>query len=70
MTQMTEMQGLEVKRQRTLEVTPKPSMDWVMQPLHLRNRRGYEVCVRSREHSGSNCRMDGDGYTFGPVGLC
>ena len=39
MTQMTEMQGLEVKRQRTLEVTPKPSMDWVMQPLHLRNRR-------------------------------
>jgi hypothetical protein len=32
-------QGLEVKRPRTCEVTPKPSMDSVVQPLHLRNRR-------------------------------
>jgi len=28
-----------VKRPRTFGVTPKPSMDWVVQPLHLRNRR-------------------------------
>ena len=32
-------QGLEVKRPRNCEVTPKPSMDSVVQPLHLRNRR-------------------------------
>jgi hypothetical protein len=32
-------QGLEVKRSRTFEGTPKPSMDPVGQPLHLRNRR-------------------------------
>lgn len=32
-------QGLEVKRPRTCEVTPKPSMDSVVQPLHLRNPR-------------------------------
>jgi hypothetical protein len=32
-------QGLQVKRQRTCEVTPKPGMDSVVQPLHLRNRR-------------------------------
>ena len=32
-------QGLEVKRPRTSEVTPEPSMDSVVQPLHLRNRR-------------------------------
>jgi hypothetical protein len=31
--------GLEVKRPRTFEGTPKPSMDWVVQSLHLRNRR-------------------------------
>ena len=31
-------QGLEGKRPLT-EVTPKPSMDWVVQPLHLRNRQ-------------------------------
>ncbi len=31
--------GLEVKRPRTFEVTPKPNMDWAVQPLHLRNRR-------------------------------
>jgi hypothetical protein len=31
-------QELEVKRPRTFEVTPKPSMDWVVQTLHLRNR--------------------------------
>jgi hypothetical protein len=28
-----------VKRPRTFEVTAKPNMDWVVQPLHLRNRR-------------------------------
>jgi len=32
-------QGLEVKRLRTFEGMPKPSMDWVVQPLPLRNRR-------------------------------
>ena len=32
-------QGIEVKRPRTCEVTPKPSMDSVVQPLHLRNLR-------------------------------
>jgi len=32
-------QGLQGKRQRTCEVTPKPGMDSVVQPLHLRNRR-------------------------------
>ena len=30
--------GLEVKRPRTFEGTPKPSMDWVVQSVHLRNR--------------------------------
>ena len=34
-----ERPGLEVKRPRTLEGTPKPSMDWVVQSLPLRNRR-------------------------------
>jgi hypothetical protein len=34
-----DQQGLEVKRPRTFEVTPKASMNWVVQPLHLRNRR-------------------------------
>jgi hypothetical protein len=29
-------QGLEVEHPSTLEVTPKPSMDWVGRPLHLR----------------------------------
>jgi len=28
-----------VKRPRTFEVMPKPSMDWLVQPLHLRNRQ-------------------------------
>ena len=32
-------QGLEGKRPRTFEVTPNPSTDWVVQPLHLRNRQ-------------------------------
>jgi hypothetical protein len=32
-------QGLEVKRPRTCEVTAKPNMDSVVQPLHPRNRR-------------------------------
>ena len=31
--------GLEVKRPRTCEVTAKTSMDSVVQPLHLWNRR-------------------------------
>lgn len=32
-------QGLEAKRPRTFEVKPKPSMNWVLQSLPLRNRR-------------------------------
>ena len=32
-------QGLEAKRPRTFEVNPKPSINWVVQPLRLRNRR-------------------------------
>ena len=32
-------QGLEAKRPRTCEVTAKPNMDSVVQPLHPRNRR-------------------------------
>ena len=59
-------QGLQVKRQRTCEVTPKPGMDSVVQPLHLRNLRNLRLnelpVLGSSFKAGSRFKLETENF--------